>query len=154
MSIAFGQKGRCEMKLFEIPILVTSLFGLCLLSGLDTQTAYADFTFGERVNLRSAIPVLDAPYFVECLSYDGLEMYIDRGFGGGNGDLYVLKRASVDNDWGPPVNLGPTVNSSQEDVLASISADGLTLYFHSNRPGGYSCRSNRCNLPDIWRRYD
>jgi hypothetical protein len=65
-------------------------------------------------------------------------MYIDRGFGGGNGDLWVLKRASVDDDWGPPVNLGPAVNGSQEDALASISADGLTLYFTSNRPGGSS----------------
>ena len=30
MSVAFGQKGRCEMKLFEIPMFVTSLLGLCL----------------------------------------------------------------------------------------------------------------------------
>ena len=35
-----------------------------------------------------------------------------------------------------PVNLGPTVNSSSLDDTASISADGSTLYFMSNRPGG------------------
>ncbi len=35
LRIAFGQKGRCEMKMLEIPMVATSLFGLCLLSGLD-----------------------------------------------------------------------------------------------------------------------
>ena len=34
------------------------------------------------------------------------------------------------------MNLGPTVNSPALDGGPSISEDGLTLYFHSNRPGG------------------
>ena len=99
-------------------------------------TAYsvrADFTFGEPVEFGSIVYGVD----INCFPSDGLEMYIDLGFGTGNGDLWVLKRASVDDDWGPPVNLGPSVNSSQEDVLSSISADGLTLYFQSNRSGGF-----------------
>ncbi len=140
LCIAFGQKGRCEMKLFEIPMLVTSLFGLCLLSGFDAPAVYADFTFGEPVNLETTIPVLDAVYeSIDCFSYDGLEMYISSNRPGGSGDydMWVLRRASIDEDWGPPENLGPAVNSSNEDSLASISADGLVLYFGSNRPGGY-----------------
>lgn len=45
---------------------------------------------------------------------------------------------------GAPVNLGPTVNTSQSDTCAYISADGLELYFSSyNRPGGYGAW-------DIW----
>lgn len=35
------------------------------------------------------------------------------------------------------MNLGPAVNTSYVDAAASISSDGLTLYFNSNRPGGY-----------------
>jgi Tol biopolymer transport system component len=35
------------------------------------------------------------------------------------------------------MNLGPSVNSSVHDRTPCISADGLTLYFVSNRPGGY-----------------
>jgi len=97
--------------------------------------AKADFTFGEPVKFGSIY--VGRSDDVDCFPSDGLEMYIDRGFGTGNGDLWVLKRASVDDDWGPPVNLGPVVNGSQEDVLSSISADGLTLYFQSNRPGGF-----------------
>jgi len=140
LCIAFGQKGRCEMKLFEIPMFVTSLFGLCLLSGLDAPPVYADFTFGERVNVRSTIPVLDPVTYdgIDCFSYDGLEMYIVsiRSGGQGNCDVWILRRASIDDDWGPPENLGPAVNSPQDDFSSSISGDGLTLYFCSNRPTG------------------
>src|SRR5437667_260652 len=35
------------------------------------------------------------------------------------------------------VNLGPPVNSQDFDGGPNISADGLDLYFCSNRPGGY-----------------
>ncbi|MHC4596035.1 MAG: LamG-like jellyroll fold domain-containing protein [Planctomycetota bacterium] len=34
------------------------------------------------------------------------------------------------------MNLGPTVNSSDDDIGPSISADGSTLFFASNRSGG------------------
>ena len=127
------------MKLFQIPMLSMSLLGLCLLSGLDAPPARADFTFGAPVNV---FPFLDPDLFpfINCFSADGLEVYIEsyeRPGGYGLMDLWVLKRASVENDWGPPENLGPLVNSATWDKGASISADGLELYFHSFRPGGY-----------------
>jgi len=121
-------------------MFIASVVGLGLLSGLDTPPAYADFTFGEPVNLKSIIPVFDpAHYRINCFSYDGLEMYIssNRPEGYGDWDICVLTRASKDDDWSPPVNLGPGVNSPQQDSFSSISADGLTLYFNSDRPGGY-----------------
>lgn len=51
LNVALGQKGRCSMKSFQIPMLSTrglfmSLLGLCLLSGLETPPVYADFVFG------------------------------------------------------------------------------------------------------------
>jgi hypothetical protein len=100
-----------------------------------TSNVRADFTFGEPVKFGSVhvLPTDD----IDCFSSDGLEMYIDRWLSADNIDLYVLKRASVDDDWGPPMSLGPAVNSPQQDWLSSISADGLTLYFQSNRPGGF-----------------
>jgi serine/threonine protein kinase/Tol biopolymer transport system component/tetratricopeptide (TPR) repeat protein len=140
LSVAFGQKGRCEMKLFEIPMVVTSLVGLCFLTGLDAPPARADFTFGEPVNLKSVIPAIDPLHDgVDCLSADGLEMYIesDRSGGYGQYDLWVLKRTCVEADWGPPENVGPGVNGPKGDNVAAISADGLTLYFGSERSGGY-----------------
>jgi hypothetical protein len=95
----------------------------------------ADFTFGEPVKFGSGL--LWNSDDINCFSSDGLEMYISRWLSTDNIDLYVLTRASVDDDWGPPVSLGPAVNSPQQDWLASISTDGLTLYFQSNRPGGF-----------------
>lgn len=39
-------------------------------------------------------------------------------------------------DWGPPVNLGPLVNSTAADQHPAISKDGLSLYITSTRTGG------------------
>jgi Tol biopolymer transport system component/tetratricopeptide (TPR) repeat protein len=157
LCVAFGQKGRCNMKVFEMPMVVASLFGFGLFSGLDASSAYADFTFGEPVNLRSVIPILDPAYdSIDCFSYDGSEMYIstNRPGGQGNLDVWALSRASIDVDWGPPENLGPAVNSPKYDGNASISTDGLTLYFCSNRAGGYGGQdiymTTRATKSDLW----
>jgi hypothetical protein len=128
------------MKSFQMPMLSMSLLGLCLLSGLEAPPVHADFTFSEPTNLKSMIPVLDgASDVIDCFSHDGLEMYIESERAGGSGgwDLCVLNRASIDDEWGLPENLGPSINSSNIDALSFISADGLTLYFDSNRPSGH-----------------
>jgi len=117
----------------------TILLVLFLVLSLTMEEANADFTFGEPVNLESVIPLIDADHeSINCFSIDGLEMYIesDRSGGQGDWDLWVLRRNSVDEDWGPPENLGPNVNSSKQDAAASISSDGLTLHFLSSRAGG------------------
>ena len=146
LNIALWQKGRCSMKSFQIPMLasrglVMSLLGFCLLSGLDAPPARADFTFGTPVNIQSTFPSLDPTpdEFIDCFSADGLEVYFESAHKGGQGgsDLWVYKRASVEDDWGPPEDLGPIVNSASTDWGASITVDGLELYFSSNRPEGY-----------------
>jgi hypothetical protein len=38
--------------------------------------------------------------------------------------------------FGEPVNMGPVVNSANLEMTPAISADGLTLYFTSDRPDG------------------
>ncbi len=63
-----------------------------------------------------------------------------RGYG--SCDLFVSYREG--NDWSLPENLGMTVNSSGWDVQPSLSADGRTLYFVSDRPGGKGGK-------DIWK---
>ena len=59
----------------------------------------------------------------------------------GNCDLFVSYFR--DNDWTKPQNLGSNINSAYWDSQPSLSADGQTLYFSSNRPGGKGKR-------DIW----
>jgi Tol biopolymer transport system component len=44
--------------------------------------------------------------------------------------------APISTSWSTPVNLGPVVNSPSFDSSPALSADGTSLYFSSNRPGG------------------
>lgn len=73
------------------------------------------------------------------ISRDGLRLYFNSNRPGGFGgfDIYVSKRASLCDPWGPAKNLGPTVNSTANDQTAAISPDGRRLYFASDRPGGF-----------------
>jgi len=106
------------------------LFGFVAAIVLGGGSANADFVFGKPVNLG---PTINSEYadWLPCISADGLEMYFSSNRAGGYGDhdIYVTTRSTADADWGPPVNLGPTVNGPYEDSAAFISADGLTLYY-------------------------
>ncbi len=44
--------------------------------------------------------------------------------------------SSAGPEWSAPVNLGPVVNSPLNDQNPAVTADGLNLYFQSDRPGG------------------
>ena len=57
-----------------------------------------------------------------------------RPGGVGNCDLYIARRRG--KEWTAPRNLGPLVNSKAWDSQPSLSADGRTLYFSSQRGGG------------------
>jgi len=59
----------------------------------------------------------------------------------GSCDLY--ESIKIGSEWTVPVNLGPAVNSSEWESQPALSADGRTLYFVSDRRGGYGRR-------DIW----
>ncbi|MHC4586499.1 MAG: hypothetical protein ACYS3N_18360, partial [Planctomycetota bacterium] len=73
------------------------------------------------------------------ISADGLLLFFGSNRPGGYGswDLYVAKRTTTKDPWSSPMNLGSIVNSTAGEDGPEISADGSTLYFHSNRPGGY-----------------
>ena len=79
------------------------------------------------------------------LSVDGLLLFFDSDRPGGYGrtDIWVIRRATQNEPWSEPVNLGPSVNSPADEKYAYLSSDGSTLYFVSDRPGGYGGH-------DIW----
>jgi Tol biopolymer transport system component len=47
----------------------------------------------------------------------------------GGQDIYVSTRASTDDPWSPPVNLGDAVNTSAGESRPSLSWDAHTLVF-------------------------
>jgi len=55
----------------------------------------------------------------------------------------VTKRASKQDPWDEPVNLGPQINTSDWDLVGSISSDGLSLYFETNGVLYTSTRASR-----------
>jgi OmpA-OmpF porin, OOP family len=54
--------------------------------------------------------------------------------GYGSCDLYIAYRSG--DEWTKPVNMGKKINSSYWESQPSLSADGRTIYFVSDRPGG------------------
>jgi Tol biopolymer transport system component len=53
--------------------------------------------------------------------------------------VMALTAAVAQADWvfGTPLNLGPLVNSAGAEGSPEVTADGLELYFNSDRPGGF-----------------
>ncbi|HON18262.1 MAG TPA: OmpA family protein [Salinivirgaceae bacterium] len=59
----------------------------------------------------------------------------NRSDGFGSCDIYLT--VNKNGEWKQPKNLGPIVNTRHWESRPVISSDGRTLYFSSNRPGGY-----------------
>ena len=103
-----------------------------------------DGKWNKAINL--GIPVnTTANEGAQSLSADGKLMYFTvcgRHDGLGSCDIYIAENTGT--QWSFPVNPGPPVNSMYWESTPSISSDGRTLYFSSNRPGGYG-------KMDIWK---
>ena len=106
------------------------------------ETIYDDWD--SAVNLGQP-PNSQYSYWEPSISSDGLTLYFSDGHlpqygnrlpGGlsGQGDIWMVIRASVNGAWGEPINLGPAINS-QHAIHPSISSDSLSLYFQTHRSG-------------------
>ena len=85
-----------------------------------------------------------------CLSLDGKHLFFSRCNAPGtlgNCDIYsaVLQ---VDSTWGDLKNLGPNINSSGWDSHPSLTHKGDTLFFASNRVGGFGLSDIYFSLKD------
>ena len=92
------------------------------------------------------------------ISRDGLTLYFSDPhyppFGnshpgglGGRGDIWMVMRATPEDPWGARVNLGSAINR-QHAMGPHISADDLSIYFSSHRPGS----SGQCDIMVATRR--
>jgi len=66
----------------------------------------------------------------------------------------VTHRDSLESDWETPINLAPPINTAAIDGCPCLAADGLSLYFSSNRAGGAGQEdlyvSRRTDLSSPW----
>jgi len=126
------------MKRFNDWKITLLLLAFMVALMLSAGSANAGFTFGTPTNLG---PGINTTYGEEgsSISADGLSLYFqsDRPGGQGSWDLWVARRPTIDAEWGPPENLGPTLNTPSIEGSPFISADDLSLYFASNHPGGF-----------------
>jgi Tol biopolymer transport system component len=169
-------KGRTRSQKAIAMTIAGALIAIWIFWGFNqVQTAQATsdcagtqkLCYNEAVNLGSSINT-SAFDGGPSISGDGLVLYFTSGRAGALGqagghydeDLYVSSRESTEDHFGPAEQLGPVVNSTYFDVAPEISADGLALYFVSNRPGGFGggefwmgadiwC-STRQSTSDLW----
>ena len=111
----------------------------------STATGLGDIYLSEwhggRFQGRQPVAELNTPH-VEGqpnVRRDGLEIFFFSNRPGaisGSNDIYAAARASTADTWSAPANLGTAVNTSASETRPSLSWDGTTLYFGSNRTGG------------------
>ena len=67
------------------------------------------------------------------ISKDGQVLYFSSDMPGGQGgkDIWMSTYSKRSRSWGDPVNLGPTINTEDDEMFPFIHEDG-TLYFSSN----------------------
>jgi hypothetical protein len=88
------------------------------------------------------------------LSADGSTLYFvsDRPGGYGGKDIWSSERLS-NNRWSEPINLGKTINTSDNEESPFLMSDGATLYFSSkghNSYGGYDIFTSTQNDEGSW----
>jgi hypothetical protein len=130
---------------------VTLYFGSDRTGGIGDYDVYAsvvgeDGYFGPGLLVSEfSSPKRDTRIFIRK---DGLEAFItsSRDTGQGLIDIWTSTRETLSDPWPPaPIDVPSPINSKCDDGSPSLSRDGTTLYFFSNRTAGLEC-GNR----DIW----
>jgi len=100
---------------------------------IDSPPAVGPFGAAIAIVLVPGMGVDDDP----SMTSDLLELYFNR-----ESDIFVAKRTTPSGLFGTPVRI-LEVSSGSNETGPSISGDGLTLYFASDRPG-------TLGLNDVW----
>ena len=111
------------------------------LKEVDNEDLMVSYWQDEDWSLAEPLVGINSPYNEgsACLSPDGNSLFFARcnaPDGSGSCDLYVSTRQDG-QAWSPPRNLGPHINSASWDSHPSLSRTGDTLFFASDRLGGF-----------------
>ena len=99
-------------------------------------------TFGQSAEKKAFPNKLNAPVFAEIgdkdlyFFKDHILLFSSKRDGGYGGyDLYITEFRN--NKWQNPLNLGPTINSSFDEVSPYLTKGGKELYYSSNQSEGF-----------------
>ncbi|MFL5549115.1 MAG: hypothetical protein ACJ77Q_01350, partial [Gemmatimonadaceae bacterium] len=73
---------------------------------------------------------------------DGRELFFSSNRSGtgitnlGGFDIWTSTRRSANERWSAPINVGAALNTAVNDMQPSLSSDGRTIVFASNRADG------------------
>ena len=126
-------------------LCIASLVGAIVLVSAFTASSraqkYSDWS--EPINLG---PNVNSTFLDRgpAISKDELSLYFasNRLDSIGGEDIYVSQRETRDDEWGPAMNLGPIINTTDNEMVPAFSRDGHLMFFASNRPGSLGV--------DIW----
>lgn len=101
--------------------------------GVVDLKIYTAFNNGKTWSRAKELPFND-PDFSSChpsVSPDGTRLYFASNRPGGFGGMDIYLSILVDGQWQAPINLGPTINTTGNELFPVIGADDV-LYFASN----------------------
>jgi outer membrane protein OmpA-like peptidoglycan-associated protein len=107
----------------------------------EDNKPYEDIFISKKVNgvweyAKNIGPIVNNPYHDSnsTLSANGNILFLFKDEGGG--DIFYCERTNG-GEFGEPVPMPGVINSSFEEKSVTLSIDEKTLYFSSNRPGGF-----------------
>jgi len=120
-------------------------------SNLSGETWSAPKKLGPTINTKAR--ETDA-----SISFDGNQLFFTSDKKGGYGglDIYVAYRL-LNGEWSEAKNLGPGINTSEDERAPFIHPDGITLYFSSKGLGGiggFDIFSSKVNDFGTWTKPD
>ena len=138
-------EGTCTISANGRTIIFTSCSGRTSMGSCDLYISYKlGDEWTEPENMGTNINSRDWES-QPSLSADGKVLYFVSDRRGGYGQRDIWKSHWVDGAWTKAVNLGPTINTAEEEVSPFIHVNGLTLYFSSKGftgMGGYDIFSS------------
>ena len=133
------------MKLKWTCLLIALALTIVFRPGVNATPTFPDWAAPTNLGCQ-----INSPFGEQgpAISKDGRSLYFGsmRPDGLGTSDIWVSQRASVDNPWGPPLNLGAIVNTPGVENIPALSRDGHWLFFNSDRAG-------TSGILDIWVSY-
>ncbi|MEM0999599.1 MAG: OmpA family protein [Bacteroidota bacterium] len=88
---------------------------------------------------RNLGPIINTPDWESqpCISNDGRTLYFSSNRPGGLGGYDIWYSTLEKGRWTEPQNLGAPINTEGTEVAPFLHADGMTLYFSSDKHPGY-----------------